>query len=162
VRYLPEVDAMESIHAVINALARRYAALDGARKATQVTRAVEGRKRNAVEMESRRVVDSKPVPKRSRRQGASREGGATTTEIANDQYDMAVADAVSFLEQIIETADDCTDAEDAERVTSFLDTGAEVIYCPKCKDAGTDAPVPQVLLPLHYLIVHSERGADMA
>jgi hypothetical protein len=36
-------DAMESIHAIINELARRYAPLDGTRKVKQIVRALSGR-----------------------------------------------------------------------------------------------------------------------
>jgi hypothetical protein len=82
----------------------------------------------------------------------SRDAGANTPEIADDKYDMGVANALSFLEQI-ETAD-------AEQ-QPFLSIGTKVINCQKCKDTGTETPVPQVLLPLRYLIVHSERCRDL-
>jgi hypothetical protein len=57
---------------------------------------------------------------------------------------VAVANAVSFLEQI-ESADG---------------TDTAVIHCEKCRHAGTDTAVPEVLLPLHDLIVHSEKGLE--
>jgi hypothetical protein len=145
-------DAMESIHAIINALARRYCALDATRRTKQIARSLEGRKRTSLASEMRSVDESKPTVKRSRRQGVSRDVGATTPDIADDKYDVGVANAVSFLEQI-ETAD-------AEQ-QPFLSIGTKVINCQKCKDAGTDRPVPEVLLPLHCLIAHSEKGAEI-
>jgi hypothetical protein len=93
-----------------------------------------------------------PNRMRSRRQGVSSGGGAVTTEIADDKYDVAVANAVSFLKQV--------ETVDAER--TFLGPNTQVIYCQKCKDAGTDMAVPHVLLPLHDLIVHSEKGAEIS
>jgi hypothetical protein len=116
-------------------------------------RSIEGRKRTSVEIEKRRVEECKPAAKRSRRQGVSRDAGATRPEIADDKYDVGVANAVLFLEQI-ETAD-------AEQ-QPFLSIGTKVINCQKYKDTGTETPVPEVLLPLHYLIVHSEKGARFA
>ena len=144
-------DAMESIHAIINGLARRYCALDATRRTTQIARSLESRKRTSVGNEMRRVDESKASRKRSRRQGVSRNMGATTPEIADDKYDVGVANAVSFLEQI--------ESDDAEQ--TFLSIGTKVIHCQKCKDAGTDRPVPEVLLPLHCLIVHSEKGTEI-
>ena len=114
-------------------------------------RSLEGRKRTAVGREMRRVDESKPTVKRSRRQGVSRDVGATTPEIADDKYDVGVANAVSFLEQI-ETVDG------EER---FLSIGTKVVHYQKCKDTATDTPVPEVLLPLHCPIVHSEKGAEI-
>jgi hypothetical protein len=64
---------------------------------------------------------------------------------------VAVASAVSFLEQI-----ESTDAEH-----TFLGTDTIVIHCEKCRSAGNDTLVPQVLLPLHDLIVHSEKDAEI-
>jgi hypothetical protein len=81
----------------------------------------------------------------------SRDVGATTPDIADDKYDVGVANAVSFLEQI--------EIADAEQI--FLSIGTKIIHCQKCKDAGTDRPVPEVLLPLHCLIAHSEKGAEI-
>jgi hypothetical protein len=131
---------------------RRYCALDNTRRTTQVVRGIEGRKRISVGNEMRRVDESKPAAKRSRRQGVIRDAGATTPEIADDKYDVGVANAVSFLEQI--------ETSDAER-QSFLSIGTKVINCQKCKDTRTETPVPEVLLPLHYLVVHSEKGAEI-
>jgi hypothetical protein len=100
----------------------------------------------------RRVDESKPAAKRSKRQGVIRDVGATTPKIADDKYDVGVANAVSFLEQI--------ETSEAER-QSFPSIGTKFINCKKCKDTGTETPVPEVLLPLHYLIVHSEKGAEI-
>jgi hypothetical protein len=73
-------------------------------------------------------------------------------EIAEDKkYDVTVANAVSFLEQI-----ESTDAEH-----TFLGPNTVVINCEKCRRAGTDMPVPEVLLPLHYPIVHFGKGAEI-
>jgi hypothetical protein len=101
-----------------------------------------------------KAKECKPTRKRSRRQGVSSEGGVVTHEIADHKYDVAVANAVSFLRQI-ETAD-------AEAEHTFLGPDTEAIYCQKCKDAGTDMAVPHVLLPLHDLIVHSDKGAEIS
>jgi hypothetical protein len=66
--------------------------------------------------------------------------------------DVAVANAVSFLEQIESADDDQT----------FLVIDTLFIHCEKCRSKGTDTPVPQVLLPRHAdLIVHSEKGAEI-
>jgi hypothetical protein len=59
-------DAMESIHAIINALARRYCALDATRRTKQIARSLEGRKRTSLASETRSVDESKPTVKRSR------------------------------------------------------------------------------------------------
>lgn len=131
---------MKSIHVIINGLAQRYAALDSKRRTTQIVRANESRKLTSVANEKRKADERKPAKKRSRTQGASRKGAVATTptEIDDDKYDVAGANAVSFLEQF-ETAD----AED-----TFLASGTTVINCKKCLDAGTDTSVPQVLVPL--------------
>ncbi len=114
-------------------------------------RGLEGRKRTAVGKEMRRVDESKPAAKRVRRQGVSRDVSATTPEIADDKYDVGVANAISFLDQI-----ETMDGEEP-----FLSIGTKGVHCQKCKDTGTDTPVPEVLLPLHCLIVHSEKGAEI-
>jgi hypothetical protein len=64
---------------------------------------------------------------------------------------VAVASAVSFLEQI-----ESTDAEH-----TFLGTDTIVIHCEKCRSAGTDTLLPEDLLPLHDLIVHFDKGAEL-
>jgi hypothetical protein len=71
---------------------------------TQIARCMEGRKRTSVRNEMSRVEVSKPTIQRSRRQGVSRNVGATTTEIAGDKYVVWVANAVLLLKQV-ETAD---------------------------------------------------------
>jgi hypothetical protein len=139
-------DAMESIHAIINGLARRYCALDKKRRTTQIVRGVEGRKRMSVAKEM-----MKPALKRSRRQGVVRDVGATTPEIADDNYDVEVANAVLFLEPF----------ETAEAEDTFHGLETKVTHCQKCRDVGTDMLVPDLLLPLHCLIVHSEKGAEI-
>jgi hypothetical protein len=151
-------DASESIHAIVNALARRYAALDKARRITQVVRAMESRKRRSVDIEKTKVEEGKTTKKKTRKQGANKGGGASMIDNADDKkYDVAVADAVSFLE-LIESSD-AEQSDDADH--TFLGPNTVLISCEKCKRAGTDMSVPDVLLPLHYLIVHSERGAEI-
>jgi hypothetical protein len=108
-----------------------------------------------VATEALKVEDGKPPRKRSRRQGVSSKGGVVTNEIVDNKYDVAIANAVSFLKQI-ETADG------AEAEHPIFGSDTEVIYCEKCKDAGTDMAVPRVLLPLHDLIVHSDKGAEIS
>jgi hypothetical protein len=76
--------------------------------------------------------------------------GATAPEIADDKYDVGVANAVSFLEKI-----ETVDGEEP-----FLSSGTKVVNYKKRKDTGTDTPVPEVLLPLNCLIVHSEKGVE--
>jgi hypothetical protein len=148
-------DAMESIHAIINELARRYAPLDATRRTKQTVRALGGRKLTSMATKALKVEERKPPRKRSRRQGVSSKGGVVMNEIVDDKYDVAIANAVSFLKQI-ETADG------AEAEHTFVGSDTEVIYFEKCKDAGTDMAVPQVLLPLHDLIVHSDKGAEIS
>jgi hypothetical protein len=147
-------DAMESIHAIINELARRYAPLDGARKVKQTVRALAGRKRTSVATEAMKAHECKPPKKGSRRQGVSSVRGVVTNEIADDKHDVAVANAVAFFQKI--------DTDDAEAQYTFLGPDAVVIYCQKCKAAGTDMAVPQDLLPLHDLVVHSDKGAEIS
>jgi hypothetical protein len=88
-------DAMESIHVIVNALARRYTALDATRKVKQVNRALESRKQNSVTIAKTKADECKPTKKGSRRQGAKRDGCASTStstiEIADDKkHDVAV------------------------------------------------------------------------
>ncbi len=61
---------------------------------------------------------------------------------------MAVASAVSFLEQI--------EFADAEHTFLGTDTALRQVY-----ERRTDTLVPQVMLPLHDLIVHSEKAAEI-
>jgi hypothetical protein len=84
----------------------------------------------------------------------SSEGGVVTNEIADDKYDVAVANAISFFQQIETT--------DAEAEHTFLVPDTVVIYCQKCKDAGTNMAVSQVLLLLHGLVLHFDKGADIS
>jgi hypothetical protein len=145
-------DVMESIHAIVNALARRYAALDAERMVIQSTRSFEGRKRSAIATQMQKVDESKPPTKRRRRQGAGKGGSESTIEIVDDKkYDAAVASAVSFLEHI----------ESADAEHAFLGPDTKLIRCEKCRSAGTDTLVPEDLLPLHDLIVHSDKGAEI-
>jgi hypothetical protein len=76
-------DAMESIHAVVNALARRYAALDTERRVIQSTRSMEGRKRTGIAATKRKINEHKPIIKRRRTQGACKDGGVSTIEIVD-------------------------------------------------------------------------------
>jgi hypothetical protein len=105
-----------------------------------------------VAIAKKKVDKGKPTQKRTRRQGANKKGGASMIEIIDDRkYDVAVADVVSFLEQI----------ESADAKDTFLRLNTVIINCEKCGRAGIDMPVPAVLLPLHYLIVHSEKDAEI-
>jgi hypothetical protein len=51
------------------------------------------------------------------------------------------------------------ESADAER--TFIDIDTAIIQCEKLRRAGTDTPVPQVLLSLYDLIVHFEKGAEI-
>ncbi len=82
-------------------------------------------------------------------------GGVVKIESLENMHDGAIENAVAFLKQI-ETADG------AEAEHPIFGSDTEVIYCEKCKDAGTDMAVPRVLLPLHDLIVHSDTGAEIS
>jgi hypothetical protein len=87
-------DAMESIHAIVNALARQYAALNATRKLKQINRALESRKQTSVTIAKTKVDECKPTKKRSRRQGAKKEGGASTIEIVdNKRHDVVLENA---------------------------------------------------------------------
>jgi hypothetical protein len=111
------------VHAVVNALASRYAALDAERRVIQSTRSMEGRKRTGIAATKRKINEHKPIIKRRRKQGACKDGGVSTIEIVDDKkYDVAVANAVSFLEKI----------ESADAEHTFLGTDTVVIHCEKC------------------------------
>jgi predicted flavoprotein YhiN len=116
-------DAMESIHAITNELVRRYAPLDVTRREMQTVRALAGRKRTSVATEAMKAQECKPPRKRSRRQCVSSEGGVVTNEIADYNYDVAVANAVAFFQQI--------KTDDAEPQYTFLGPDTVVINCQK-------------------------------
>jgi hypothetical protein len=93
-------------------VSRRFRSIDGLAPKLPVEEPL----RNAIN----RVELSKPTIQRSRRQGVSRDVGATTPKIAGDKYDASwVANAVLLLQQI-----EIADAEE-----TFLSIGTKVIHC---------------------------------
>jgi hypothetical protein len=62
-------DAIESIHAIVNVLCRRYASLDKRKKILQIHRALEQRKKTTIKEQKERKKDGNEKKKRSRVQG---------------------------------------------------------------------------------------------
>jgi hypothetical protein len=56
-------DAMESIHVIINELARRYTPHDATRRVKQVVRSLSGRALTSVATEAMKAKDCKPEDK---------------------------------------------------------------------------------------------------
>ena len=150
-------DSVESIHAIVNALARRYASLDKERKATQIMRAIESRKMMS------NAEEEKSTKKRKRRQGRT-DGTAPEEAVANVAQaaltESIVGAATLFLDQWSQNEND-TGLEETETEDYF--PPFELKNCSCCRDfADEDNFLPDLLLPLHTALCHTAIGAKFS
>jgi len=140
-------DSAESIHAIVNLLARRYAALDSSRRATQVMRALEMRKRNAAAKLAEDKEKGKDITKKQKRE----QGKSAITLDSSTAVDPAdaVEDAAQSILAVLNS-----DASNASENFSLK-------ACDCCqKDLGTDMMLPNVYMPLHKHLCHVEAVGD--
>jgi hypothetical protein len=146
-------DAVESIHAIVNVLSRRYAALDPSRRATQIMRASEARKeaKSAV-LQSKRAAGKSTDNKRKRKNG--------TSEVPCGDMPSACssAKAASPVEAANEFLTAVTDATAATgEAGAFPDF--TMVPCEACKEQlEQETSIPSVLVSLHTQLHHVETG----
>ena len=157
-------DSVESIHAIANALARRYAALSPEMRATCIFRALAARKtRQAAQLKaklegggSRGSTDFNR--KRKRIQGHSsseNEFSAAYSEVVVEQA------ADEFLEILKSAEDDAANDEGNHEGPVFPKVA--MVDCAKCRISAQkdDVQVPDVYLQLHELLFHKEVGEKL-
>ena len=154
-------DSVESIHAIANALARRYAALSPEMRATCIFRALAARKtRQAAQLKaklegggSRGSTDRK----RSRVQGRS---SSEKEFSAYSEVDVEQA-ANEFLEILKSAENDAAKDEGNHEGPVF--PKVVMVDCAKCRISAQrdDVQVPDVYLQLHELLFHKEVGEKL-
>jgi hypothetical protein len=160
-------DAMESIHAIVNELARRYSSLDYTRRAKQTVRVLASRKKNNVtqrkvkkeKAEKKGGCGCEPPKKKTRRQGESK------VPIANNKKSMDIQNTISAAVTSFQSwkkdqvAEESEQGEEESRQEGFITfEGLALSVCEKCQADEEDRLIPTIFLPLHDLIVHLESG----
>jgi predicted hotdog family 3-hydroxylacyl-ACP dehydratase len=146
-------DAVESIHAIVNLLARRYAALDPKRRAVQVFRSLHARQQEAT-ANHLNSGETKKTTKRARNGGAPNMGTSDEAGVVNNKELEKAASAFLQLVQD-ECVKDVRDEDEEDKpFPSF-----ELKYCSDCKDMlQEDTCVPDVLQKLHNQLCHADIG----
>ena len=149
-------DSVEALHAVVNELGRRYAALDHAKKFKQTVFALRGRKMVSNNDEKKKAAATKvkssdagtSARKRKPKQGSGQVDGSNTSEATAK----AIAEHVSLLTRII-----VADAEDGEGSTGpRRKLPMELYRCRHCSDhLEDDVNVPVCFTKLHELLYHT-------
>ena len=139
-------DSVESIHAIVNILARRYAALDPERRSTQVMRALAMRNQMSLSKLSRMKEAGIDISKKRKRKQGER-----TVENIEEVYaaalDPAVASAAKSFLNVVQSPD----AEPSEYFSK--------VSCAYCRDyLGEDVNVPSAYWPLHQQLCHEDVG----
>ena len=147
---------MESIHAIVNTLARRYAALDIGRRATQILRSLGARKqRKDVDLKAKAEKGEEHFhKKRSRKQGRASNEPPVAAEPNQDIVDAAN----QFLDLVQKAADGEIDDFWGDNGPAF--PSFQLVDCPECRNAmqEDDVQVPDILLRLHSLLCHTDIG----
>jgi len=152
------------IHAIVNTLARRYAALDPSRRTTQIIRALEGRKqRKEVDLKAELEKKGDDIKKkRSRKQGRPSD---ETASLPVTQPNQEIVDAANmFLELLQRTLKSADLEEEGEGDESSYDGSVfpdiRMVDCTECNASmqKDDIKVPDIFLPLHKLLCHHDVG----
>jgi len=169
-------DSMESIHAIVNALANQFAALDKSRRCTQVLRVLASRKMSSMDIaveKQEKYGDSVNLKKRKRVQGQNKKLATETAAAA--AVDQKLENAIEVFMRACGTHDACKSIESDRRVNDISnspavvlddDCGKELTFptftlvpCHNCLDyLDSDVTVPDVLVPLHEVLVHGDLG----
>ena len=149
-------DSVESLHAVVNELGRRYAALDHAKKMKQTVFALRGRKMVSNNDEKKKaaatIVKSSDagtsVRKRKPKQGSGQVDGSNMSEATAK----AIAEHTSLLTRSIDA-----DSDDGEGSTGpRRKLPMELYRCQHCSDhLEDDVNVPHCFTELHVLLFHT-------
>jgi hypothetical protein len=149
-------DPVESIHAIVNTLARQYAPLESQRRLQQVFRGLQARRTMHSRVQKQQKVDEKAPPKRQRKQG-ERVGGSESIDRAAMVDSKVVDAATDFLSQVKTAA---TDSGDLAELNWHFPGLTNLVPCETCRDhLEMDLLIPCALLPLHQLLLHTEVGA---
>ena len=171
-------DSMESIHAIVNRLAIRFAAIDKRGRCIQVLRVLAARKTQSTTaaVEKKEVHGVEGGRKRKRVQGKNKElMAATTAETTTISVHQQIEKAISHFMDSCSLYDACIDEGSESRSTDRTNSGTVVsddcgreltfpkiyilVSCDKCQAfRDTDTTVPDVLLPLHDILVHGDLG----
>jgi antitoxin component of RelBE/YafQ-DinJ toxin-antitoxin module len=155
-------DGMESIHAVVNRLARQYASLDPKRRATQIIRQTAGRKRTST-LREKEIMEQKGEQnkKRQRIQG-ERKAPLVLAVVKKEHTDPVKLATEEALDGFFTAAPHFRNEEQGEeQIITFPDF--ELVACEKCRHfTSEDTLVPALLYKLHCLVTHSEIDDRMA
>lgn len=150
-------DGAESIHAIVNTLARRFASLDKRRRIKQIVRSLEQRKKSKQRNQKEEKEAGCEKKKRSRVQGQRKQDGDDVVFIRTQDTKLkAVVDGLLDLffenELLLET--DGLNNEDDEVFPTFL-----AVQCELCQDRGeVDRWVPDMMTDLHESLCHRDVG----
>jgi len=158
-------DGMESIHAVINTLARQYASLDPKRRATQIIRQTAGRKRTSTLREIETIeIKGEQKKKRQRIQG-ERKAVVPVADQCTDPVKAATEEALNAFfaaaPHFRNELDVLPHEEQDEETITFPDF--QLVTCQKCRNlTSDDILIPDLLFKLHCLVTHAEVDDRMA
>ena len=149
-------DGMESIHALVNTLARQYASLDPTRRVTQIVRQAAGRKRTTTKKETETMEQKgEQKKKRQRTQGERKVSVAVVNNGHTDPVKLATEEALNAFFSVAPHFRNQRDEEQDEDQITF--PTFELVACEKCRSLTLeDTLVPGLLLKLHCLIAHAE------
>jgi hypothetical protein len=149
-------DALESIHAIVNRLAVRYAALDKTRRGTQILRAMASRKSemlDRVKEETEKYGEKGKKRKRARQGSKPNLQGPREESNVEKAIDEALADFFGKDKSQLELTLQLTESENPFEYP--LDTA--LVECELCRSGlSQDIFIPTTLAKLHHLIVHQE------
>jgi hypothetical protein len=158
-------DGMESIHAVVNTLARQYASLDPKRRATQIIRQTAGRKRISTLRETETMEKKGEQKKKRQRIQGERKVPVAVADQRTDPVQAATEEALNAFftaaPHFRNKLDAPNDEEQDEEKITFPDF--QLVACEKCRNlTSDDILVPDLLFKLHCLVTHAEVDDRMA
>jgi di/tripeptidase len=149
-------DALESIHAIVNRLAKTYAALDKTRRGTQILRAMASRKS---EMLDRVKEETEKYGEKGKKRIRARQGSKPVLQIPREDsniekaIDEALADFFGNDKTQLELTLQLTESENPFEYP----TDTTLVECKLCRSGlSQDVFIPSTLAKLHHLVVHQE------
>jgi len=149
-------DALESIHAIVNRLAKTYASLDKTRRGTQILRAMASRKS---EMLDRVQEETKKYGEKGKQRKRARQGSKPDLQYPREEskvekaIDEALADFFGSNKTQTELTLQLTESDNPFKYPS--DTA--LTECELCRSGlSQDVFIPKTLSKLHHLVVHQE------
>jgi hypothetical protein len=178
-------DAVESIHAIFNTNSRRFAALPSKKRAHQVFMAASSRKDKDRKLKQFKKDDDETMEKKKRVR-KTRKDPEIKKEVENEhiQQPASFADAIaeeigrltmkldqirvqlcvngngeqSIGEEAEETGENRDEAAEHEHLNLPELVMQETSLCPICRDGDTDTLLPDILMGIHKVMVHTDVG----